>query len=296
MSFAVASPLPRRQEHLRHLASRVESSGARRRHDVLRIVSWRRVAGDAVDADALTEAARRCVAVDPDEAEALARLAIDAGARSCRRDRLGAAADVQSACRRCSGAARRSARCPCLTRGRGGARRHAREQPHVRRSAGGKTRRALLDDLAASVDDPAVRAELAVADRADVALRRRGRREQRSSRRPDRRPTRVALVDRVRARITRVAGFAVTARPVTAQRRSCSSRSRPSVAVSKDCRWRRAKSRPGSCSRCSGRATSTPRTALRSWATRTGTRQGRRPVARRLRGPPRRRRVVAGTG
>jgi hypothetical protein len=61
------SLLPRRQEYLRHL--RRESSSVCRRHDVLRIGSWRRH-GDAVDADALTEAARRWVAVDPDEAEA----------------------------------------------------------------------------------------------------------------------------------------------------------------------------------------------------------------------------------
>ena len=72
--------IPRLQAHLRNLAAAVESSGARRRHDVLRVVSWRREAGDPVGAGALAEAARRCVALDPAQAEQLARLAIEAGA------------------------------------------------------------------------------------------------------------------------------------------------------------------------------------------------------------------------
>ncbi len=207
---------PRRQDHLRHLASRVESSGARRRHDVLRIVSWRRAAGDAVDADALTEAARRCVAVDPDEAEALARLAIDAGAGL---DAVIVLAQQLMFSRRVDDAAALLADPPIapasledevalvvmrannLTFGLGR----------------GHEAAALLDDLAARVDDPAVRAELA--SQTVPMLLFAGEVEESNARAglliDD---LRVAEVDRLRARITRVAGFAVTARPVTAQR------------------------------------------------------------------------------
>ncbi len=179
-------------------------------------MSWRRAAGDAVDADALIEAARRCVAVDPDEAEALARLAIDAGA--------GLPAVIVLAqqlmfSRRVDDAAALLADPPVapasledevalvvmrannLTFGLGR----------------GQEAAALLDDLAARVDDPAVRAELA--SQTVPMLLFAGEVEESNARAGaligD---SRVAEVDRLRARITRVAGLAVTARPVTAQR------------------------------------------------------------------------------
>ena len=55
-------------------------------------------------------------------------------------------------------------------------------------------------------------------------------------------------------------------------------------------------SRPGWCSRCSGQVTSTPRTALCAAGLRRRHPSWGGLVARRLRGPPRGRRVVAGPG
>jgi DNA-binding CsgD family transcriptional regulator len=72
-------PEPQRRRHLRALADAVTATGARRRHDVLRIVGWLRAAGEPVEPQALIDAARRCIAIDPAQAEVLARLAVDTG-------------------------------------------------------------------------------------------------------------------------------------------------------------------------------------------------------------------------
>lgn len=75
-----STPPTRMQAHVRALAGAVASAGGRRRHDALRRVGWLESAGDPIEPEALTRAARRCVALDAAEAERLARLAIRAGA------------------------------------------------------------------------------------------------------------------------------------------------------------------------------------------------------------------------
>ncbi|HMK11547.1 MAG TPA: hypothetical protein VK461_08210, partial [Acidimicrobiales bacterium] len=206
---------PRRQQHFRSLASSVESSGARRRHDVLRIVTWRRGAGDAVDPASLTEAARRCVAVDPGEAESLARMAIDAGGGlpavivlaqqlMFSRRAIDAAALLEAPPVEPETLEDETAltvmRANNLTFGLGR----------------GSDAVVLLDELRARVDDRAVRSELTsqtvpmllFAGEVDESNRRAGSLVD---------DMEVDLVDRLRARITRVAGHAVSGRPETAQ-------------------------------------------------------------------------------
>ncbi len=207
--------LPRLQVHLRNLADAIESSGARRRHDVLRIVGWRRDAGDPVDAEALNEAARRCVAVDAPQAEALSRLAIDAGA--------GMSAVITLAqqlmfSRRAAEAATLLADPPV---------RPASVEDEVALAVmrannltfglgQGATGAALIDELHSRIDDRAKRDELFSQT---VPMLLFAGQVGESTRRADAivDDESIAIVHRVRARAARVACLAVAARPIAAQ-------------------------------------------------------------------------------
>jgi DNA-binding NarL/FixJ family response regulator len=207
--------LPRMQAHLRNLASAIELSGARRRHDVLRIVGWRRDAGDPVDAEALIDAARRCVAVDPPQAEALARLAIDSGG--------GVPAVITLAqqlmfSRRAADAAALLADPPVQP-----ASTHDEVALAIMRAnnltfglGDGAAGAALLDELRARLDDKELRDELL--SQTVPMLLFAGRVDE-STRRADAivDDETVAVVHRVRARAARVACVAVAGHPVTAQ-------------------------------------------------------------------------------
>lgn len=207
--------LPRLHAHLRNLAAAIESSGARRRHDVLRIVGWRREAGDPVDAEALAEAARRCVAVDPEQAEALARLAIAEGAGL---PAVIALAQQLMFSRRAADAAELLAD-PPVTLGSIAdevALTVMRANNLTFGLGDGATGAAVLDELRSRVDDQARGDELLsqtvpmllFAGQVDESIRRADALVDDDS---------VALVHRVRARAARVAGLAVTGRPLTAQ-------------------------------------------------------------------------------
>ena len=158
---------------------------------------------------------------------------------SCRRDRPGAAADVQSACRRCCGAARRSARSPRFTRGRGGARRHAARTTSRSGSAAGKRPLRCWTISRPGSTTRQSRAELA--SQTVPMLLFAGEVEESNARAG-------ALIGDSRVAAGRPpsrshhAGRGVRGDGAAGDRatRSCTSRSRPSVTVSKDCRWRRA--------------------------------------------------------